>query len=750
MSLSSENRLFYMGKEITKARLNGVDFFGGNILLALQNLPADLILRLQLIEDHGIDYQRTGLRSAAPRQILNLEVDDDHTRGKFTQGKAGYGSNQTYLANAGGYLFDKAKQAAVLLGSNNVTDPGAYVASSKINPDIGAGINTISGVSASYANKFSEQDDYYLLYAFNNTDNEARSSSLSSQTFEDQSSILTEHARQLLTRSQVHEFGGWYQPAFHWTSQDGRTVFHVNPILRQETSVASGDESAIQEFYEQDNLVYTQSSSGRSHTDGSLRANNADLNLHHTLKNKHVLAVEFVTSSQDGLFRENVTTELKLRDEARALLRDSLVHQEIVNDNRRMDARVTARYSLPLEGAGTLALGTVVERIHQRARRSVSDVLNHDIPIDSLGSYSGLDQQQTGMTANWIGRIAAWQMHYTLGAQVFHLWQHYGDDERGVGETRRAGFYAVPSLRIFTRGSRTRVDINYRHQIHQPDYRMLNPVPDHRNPYRIVTGNPGLKAGLEHNLLFELMEMPGPGRNSMKTYQIGVTYYTNRTVQDLYIVPLANGMIRQELHFRSLSGDVAVQAGFNANIQRLALSDELQIQLRLTGNGSLERERYYEAGQLQESLLAMMNVNLTGSYYSPTSRYQLSTSYRISHNTSANALGMNTIHAFRSSLNVTQQLWRGVSLAGDFDKLFNWGYQGPANTDPFGIHLSLEGNIHKSTLTWKLSANDLLGQGISQGRSVSRNEFVDYRNHVLGRYVLASLNWRLGKFGGTF
>jgi hypothetical protein len=62
----------FNGKNVTKARLNGKDYMGGDVAQAVQSLPADIIERLQVVDDYGDQAGRTGIRSGEPEKVLNL------------------------------------------------------------------------------------------------------------------------------------------------------------------------------------------------------------------------------------------------------------------------------------------------------------------------------------------------------------------------------------------------------------------------------------------------------------------------------------------------------------------------------------------------------------------------------------------------------------------------------------------------------------------------------------------------------
>lgn len=41
------------GEQITRVRINGKDFFGGDVKTATQNLPAEIIQKIQVVDDFG-------------------------------------------------------------------------------------------------------------------------------------------------------------------------------------------------------------------------------------------------------------------------------------------------------------------------------------------------------------------------------------------------------------------------------------------------------------------------------------------------------------------------------------------------------------------------------------------------------------------------------------------------------------------------------------------------------------------------
>ncbi|HEY0899531.1 MAG TPA: carboxypeptidase-like regulatory domain-containing protein, partial [Sphingobacteriaceae bacterium] len=63
IEVDKDGNLTAQGKSVTRVKVNGKEFFGGDVKTATQNLPADLIDRIQIVEDFGDQANITGSRT---------------------------------------------------------------------------------------------------------------------------------------------------------------------------------------------------------------------------------------------------------------------------------------------------------------------------------------------------------------------------------------------------------------------------------------------------------------------------------------------------------------------------------------------------------------------------------------------------------------------------------------------------------------------------------------------------------------
>ncbi|RZA01873.1 MAG: hypothetical protein EOP47_09065 [Sphingobacteriaceae bacterium] len=75
VEVSPDGSIAFQGQPVTGAKLNGKDFAGGDVAAAVKNLPADIVEKLQFIDDYGDQAARTGVRDGNPAKILNITTD---------------------------------------------------------------------------------------------------------------------------------------------------------------------------------------------------------------------------------------------------------------------------------------------------------------------------------------------------------------------------------------------------------------------------------------------------------------------------------------------------------------------------------------------------------------------------------------------------------------------------------------------------------------------------------------------------
>ena len=112
------------GREVKKFLIDGKEFFTDDPKIALKNLPAKMIDKLQVIDQKSEMAQMTGFADGEDETVINLTVKPDMKRSIFGDVTAGYGQDDRYgLRGMANYMDDNI-QSSALIGTNNTNNIG--------------------------------------------------------------------------------------------------------------------------------------------------------------------------------------------------------------------------------------------------------------------------------------------------------------------------------------------------------------------------------------------------------------------------------------------------------------------------------------------------------------------------------------------------------------------------------------------------------------------------------------------------
>src|SRR5205085_3632264 len=83
VTVDKDGNIETQGKKVARVRVNGKDFFGGDVQTATQNLPADVIENIQIIDDYGDQANLTGVKNGEPEKIININTQKNKNKGNF-------------------------------------------------------------------------------------------------------------------------------------------------------------------------------------------------------------------------------------------------------------------------------------------------------------------------------------------------------------------------------------------------------------------------------------------------------------------------------------------------------------------------------------------------------------------------------------------------------------------------------------------------------------------------------------------
>ena len=112
-STDANGMLSYHGKPVSRALFNGTKYFDGDVAAAIKELPADIVERIQIIQDNE---SGTGARQTASEpssQTLNIITKADKSAGQMYQVNMEAGTQDRYTGALSARTIDGTKQWAV-------------------------------------------------------------------------------------------------------------------------------------------------------------------------------------------------------------------------------------------------------------------------------------------------------------------------------------------------------------------------------------------------------------------------------------------------------------------------------------------------------------------------------------------------------------------------------------------------------------------------------------------------------------
>lgn len=307
----------------------------------------------------------------------------------------------------------------------------------------------------------------------------------------------------------------------------------------------------------------------------------------------------------------------------------------------------------------------------------------------------------------------------------------------------------------------------------QPSTNQLLPVPDNSNPLNISLGNPNLNPYFNHNLRGNF------GYTNKQTFTSVNARFGASLVQDAitsaqwydpsgvqYSIPV-NGPGTGSADLRVMVNSPFGKSGFSIFSMTFGRYNQSN---SFIGSGALQSDKYYDAesatfdyvafnrdyADLAASSDFVNNKTQTASFTQRLrltyrsdlveltlgGRTRMSKSWYTMKNSELAATWNNQVDA---SMNWT--IPGGINLIADVD--YNWynGYTTPQE-DEIILNAEITKLLFKDKCTLALKAYDILGQSKNLSVSDSANYHIETRNNTLGRYIILSLTYRFGNFGG--
>lgn len=124
VEIDEAGKITVNGKEVNNILVNGKPFFGKDGKIATQNLPADMIDKVQITDTKTKSEELSGDASSSNESTINLTIQEDKNKGLFGKAMAGKGSDDRYESSLLFNYFKDVQKISILGSSNNINSVG--------------------------------------------------------------------------------------------------------------------------------------------------------------------------------------------------------------------------------------------------------------------------------------------------------------------------------------------------------------------------------------------------------------------------------------------------------------------------------------------------------------------------------------------------------------------------------------------------------------------------------------------------
>jgi len=776
VEIGDDTKIKVNGKEVNQILVNGKPFFDKDGKIALENLPAEIINKVQVTDTKTKTEELTGDKASGNNASINLTIDEEKNKGFFGRFVGGYGSNKRYESNALINYFKGNRKISLLASSNNINTTGfsmdeifdsmnggrnnSFYTSSDGSFGVNGmqfggsrGITRTNIFGLTYADQWFKGFDPNINYFYTSADTDNNNKTRSQVFLPDNPNDPNADKMQTSessSRTDTFKYAHNLNSEFEFKVDSTSTIFFSPKFSKANTKTTSTSQRTTRN---QDNRLLNESS-GSNHSDTDNNAFTTNLNYTKSLNKKgRSLSFEFNSENKledaeeytqsdtyfyedannDGIYetRADIRNQLRKNRESRDFYRGNLQFNEAITDSLRL--RVGATYNN-------------TTNVENRKGYKFSEVTGGFTDIyNELTNY--LRSNETRITPYTNISINKKKFYFGVGLGTsiidFKNFGSYMGNNYTVNKN-----YLLPWANGYLNFKLTKSQslyLNYSYEVTMPRAAEILPIADLSSPLYTTIGNENLNPNKAHSFYMSLYNYDYASHTGYSFYAGGS--YDESSVAGFTDLDTGG---KQTTTYGNISGtfDSWFGASWSKQIKNEDSAHKYRLNLSFNGGYALNKgvtnKQMYEA----RSYRIGPKVGLSYDYgellnISPIYSFE----YNETHYTNYSSdFSSNFIH--KVGVQTTHYWPKHVVFGNDFTYTYNSNLGAGYKKDFFLWNTSLGYNFLNDKLMFKVKVYDLLNQNLSTMRYISPTSITDTQNTVLKRYVMFSLTYKIKKFGG--
>ena len=767
------------GEDVRRVTLDGREYFGTDVNAALSNLPAEMIDRVQIIDEQSDLARFTGFNDGNTTKALNILTKTGVNKTTIARITAGYGTDNRYRAGGSLNAVNGDRRISILAQSNNVNEqnfsisdlvgamgmgggrvliggqgggggqrgPGGGLGGMFV-PNV-SGVTKTNAVGLNYSDTWFDKIKFSGSYFFNRGDN--NNDQYTDRFYIDPESKMFNYNEKLNNASASlntnHRFN--FRIEYQIDSSD---ILMLTPRLTLQTNDGRSVEARD---------LYNLSAIAETRSNNDYISELTGINFSNSLLYRHRIDSKgrSVTLSLDNTYNKNKGTgKQDVLVEYFEIMPDSILDLRTDMTQNGWSISPGVSYTEPLGKKSMLMADYKYSYTFNSSDKQAFEF------NDELNGYRFNSPLSNVFESKYVTNTAGLSYMYNnqnlqFNARVNYQNSNLRNDQTfpspaGIDQSFDA---VVPSLRLMYRFSRNKnLMLAYRAQASSPTISQLQNVLDNSNGTSLKTGNPFLKQNYQHNLFGRYVATGEKGTSFfvMGAIMLSDNYIGNNTVvadndmtvtvgDNNYFVPRFSQLTSpqnmagylQFFSFGTYSFPVKV---ISSNLSINAAASYRQLPAIINDVKSYSYQPSFSGGITLSSNISQ-NLDFT---------LGNNTGYNIVRN-SANDAGDNNYLTVQTSFRINWIFLKHLVLQTDVTNNI-YSPKGGVNSQNYflwnaGLGYKL---LKNNAAEFRLSVFDILGQNRSYSRNSNSLYIEDVTNKALTRYFMLSFTYNLRRFNG--
>lgn len=746
VDVAKDGTVSTQGETVKRVRVDGKEFMGNDPLLATKNLPADMVDKIQIIDDLSEQSKFSGVDDGNREKILNIVTKNGiKSKGYVGNNTLGYGSNSTYDANLNVNRFNEGQQISVIAQFNNVNKQnfGRSMGGGGGRISFGGGgaqqqgITTTNAAGINFADKYDDDTEVSGSYFFNKT-SLFNTNSTRSQTFLGNNQNINTTDLTRTSENLNHRLNFMVD-----TKLDSSLSIKIQP------NISYGD-NMVNSVNNYNRISIIGNAIGSQTNKNS--SSNPEISNNLLLRKKfarrgRTLSLNISTNLNDSNADNfNINPETLTDEDGNVV--DKGRNQ--LNDNKSNAISNTSRlvYTEPLSETYNLELNYQNVYMRNNSQRFVYNYNAASNTYDIVDSdYSNEFENNTltnalGFSFSKIEKKYNWNMGLALQQT------HRQNNNLTTSVLFKQNFINLtPSAQFrYTFSRSKRLTIRYDGRTNQPSIAQIQPIPDNTNTQTILRGNPDLKPSFTNNLRFFYNHS---NFANFQTLFLGafITQTFNAFANSQRLITDENddnyGKIANS--FTNVDGNISANVFGNWGFPLIKGTNKLNFQINL--GGTYEQSTNFTTDL--KNVTKDYGINNRYKLVSNLDKLDLVAGISGSWNRSTYTVGNNTkYYTLSPNIDISYLFPGEIRLQADvtYNKIAGRG--AGFDTDFTMVNAYVSRQFFNKKGTFKLSANDLFNQNTGVLRTSNNNSIVDQNFNVLKRYFMFSFTYSLSTISG--